>query len=89
MDCAERHIGILTFQFHLCLALDALIGIVFAINEVYDPASKRTEKFLFKLKKQPPQLFEFINQILPRFYENKNEVINFFKESIKYIESEI
>ena len=89
VDCSDRNIGILAFQFYLFLALDALIGILFAINEVYDPASKRTEAFLFKLKRLPAGLSEFITNILPRFYEHKKETIQFFRECIKFIENNI
>lgn len=86
MDYSGRNIGILAFEFQLFRGIDAIIGILFAINEVYDPASKRTEAFLFKLKKQPANLSDFIINILPGFYENQKLVIQFFKESIDFIE---
>lgn len=86
IDYSDRDIGILAYQFHLFRGLDAAIGILFAINEVYDPASKRIESILFNLKKQPPNLSEFINKTLPRFYENKKAVIQFFESYIKFIE---
>ena len=85
LDCAERAIGILAFEHFLFRGLDALIQLLFVMNEVYDPASKRTEAFLFKLKKLPKDLDVFINTILPRFYENKREVCDFFKEAIHFI----
>jgi hypothetical protein len=84
-DCAERNIGILAFQFYLFRGLDAAIQLLFAINEVYDPASKRCEPFLLKLKKLPKNFAAFINEILPRFYENKKEVCQFFEELIHFI----
>lgn len=87
INYSERDIGILAYQFQLFRGMDALTSLLFAINEVYDPASKRTEAFLFKLKKQLPGLADFLATILPRFYENKKEVIRFFEECIKFIET--
>lgn len=89
VDYAARDIGILAFEFQLFRGLDAAISILFAMNEIYDPASKRTEHFLFKLNKQPTNLANFINKILPRFYENKKEVLQFFEELILFIENSI
>lgn len=88
-DYSQRDIGILAFEFMLFRAIDALIQLLYVINDVYDPASKRTEKFLFQLKNTPENLQNFINSILPRFFENKNEVISFLKNSIKFIERNI
>lgn len=85
IDYSKRDIGILAYQFHLFRGLDALITLLFIVNDAYDPASKRTEAFIFKLKKQPADLTDFINRILPRFYENKNEVLKFLKSSIDFI----
>jgi predicted nucleotidyltransferase len=48
-DCAERDIGNAAFIFHLWRACDALVQILFALNERYDPASKRTERELARL----------------------------------------
>lgn len=89
MDYSERNIGILAYEFQLFRGLDALIGILFAINEVYDPASKHTERFLFKLSKKPENLDKFITHVLPRFYENKQETIEFFKGSMDFIKNHI
>lgn len=87
IDFSERNIGILSFEFMLFRAIDAIIQLLFAINEVYDPASKRTENYLFQLKQQPPGLKEFINRTLPRFYENKKDVLNFLKSCIDFIQT--
>jgi hypothetical protein len=64
-DCAERGIGNSSFLFHLWRASDALISLLFAINEHYDPATKRPEQALAKLPWLPgnfsaryEQLFE-------------------------------
>ena len=89
IDYSERNIGILAYQFQIFRGLDALTNLLFAINEVYDPASKRTEIFLFNLKKKPDNLSEFINKILPRFYENKNELLKYLKSFINFIENNV
>lgn len=85
LDCSERNIGILAFEFYLFRGLDAAIQLLFIINDVYDPASKRTEAFLFKLKKLPPNLKGFIGEVLPRFYERQKEVCAFFQEVIQFV----
>lgn len=89
IDYSQRDIGILAYEFQLFRGLDAITNLLFAINDTYDPASKRTEVFLFKLKKQPPNLYDFINKVLPRFYENKTELLNHFKSFITFIEKNI
>lgn len=89
IDYSKRDIGILSFEFMLFRAIDALIQLLYVINDVYDPASKRTEKFLFQLKKQPDNFNIFINSILPRFFEKKNEIISFLNQSIRFVENDI
>lgn len=86
-DYAARNIGILAYQFQLFRGLDAMVSLLFAINDTYDPASKRTEKFLLKLKKLPPNLSQFINLFLPRFYDYQQETIHFFDDCIHFIEN--
>jgi len=41
---AERDLGPRAFLFHLNWAVDALIQILYAVNEVYDPADRRTQR---------------------------------------------
>lgn len=84
-DYSKRNIGILGYQFHLFRGVDALMQLLFVLNEVYDPALKRIEPFLLKLKKLPPKFEEFIFKILPRFYEKQKEVSEFFEKAIQYI----
>ncbi len=84
-DYAARNIGILAYQFHLFRGIDALIQILFVLNDVYDPALKRIEPFLFKLQQLPADFKEFIHNVLPRFYEKKREVSNFFEEAIQFL----
>lgn len=84
IDCSERNIGILTYLFFLERSIDASIQILFVINDVYDPASKRTELYLKQLKTIPPNLCFFLEALLPRFYENKEAIGIFFKDFIKF-----
>lgn len=84
LDYQARDIGILAYAHHLFHGLDAAVQLLFVVNEVYDPASKRTEALLYKLQKLPPNLRTFFEQILPRFYEKRAEVSQFFKELIQF-----
>lgn len=84
-DYSKRQIGILAYQFHLFRALDALIQLVFVVNDTYDPSAKRIEPILFKLKRLPPHFENFINVILPRFYEKQTEVSQFLESAIQFI----
>lgn len=43
---ATRNLGTRNFIFHLNWAVDALISILLALNEVYDPAERRTERVI-------------------------------------------
>ncbi|MEM7029701.1 MAG: nucleotidyltransferase domain-containing protein [Chloroflexota bacterium] len=63
-DCAKRDIGHTMFLFHLWQACDALITILFAINNFYDPATKRPEREFGKLEKIPANFTERYQQIL-------------------------
>lgn len=87
-DYAARNIGILAYQFHLFRGIDALMQILFILNEVYDPALKRIEPFLFNLKRLPPNFKKFILDVLPRFYEKQNEVSDFFEEAVQEVKKE-
>lgn len=84
-DYAARNIGILAYQFHLFRGIDALMQILFILNDVYDPALKRIEPFLFNLKLLPPHFQKFVNHTLPRFYENQKEVNQFLEETIHFL----
>lgn len=86
-DYMARNIGILAYQFHLFRGIDALIQILFVLNDVYDPALKRIEPVLFNLKRLPPHFQKFVNHTLPRFYENQKEVNQFLEETIHFLQS--
>lgn len=85
-DFSQRDIGLLAFQFMLFRALDAAIQIIFAINEVYYPASKREEKHLMRLAMLPEGMHELIYDLLPVFYNRKNEIIKSLKAIKLFIE---
>ncbi len=52
-DCATRDFGNSSFLFYLWHLCDALISLLFTLNETYDPATKRSEKMLKKLTYLP------------------------------------
>lgn len=85
-DYTVRNIGILAHQFHLFRGIDALMQILFVLNDVYDPALKKIEPFLFNLKLLPPHFKEFIIHTLPRFYEKQKEVNQFLEEAIHFLQ---
>lgn len=55
-DCVARDLGNSTFLFHLWHACDAFVSILFALDERYDPATKRPEREFKKLRIAPPDL---------------------------------
>lgn len=95
-NIAQRELGLLAFQFMFFRALDAAIQILFALNEVYYPASKREEMHLLRLSKLPQAMIELIVELLPVLFQRKNESIKnliaiqtFFNEEIKINEKKI
>jgi hypothetical protein len=54
---AERDLGPRGFLFHLNWAVDALIEILLALNEVYDPADRRTERVVLPTLPRVPEAF--------------------------------
>ena len=84
-DYAARNVGIFAYQFHLFRGIDALMQILFIVNDVYDPALKRIEPFLFNLKQLPPHFKEFVTHTLPRFYEKQKEVNQFLENAIHFL----
>lgn len=62
---AERDIGPRAFLFHLNGAVDALLQILFALNEVYDPADRRIEGVVLPtLPTLPQQFLPRLTQVL-------------------------
>ncbi len=60
---AERHLGSRLFLFHLNQAIDALISVLFAVNEVYEPGDRRAERNILPALEKAPKDF------LTRFIE--------------------
>jgi transposase-like protein/predicted nucleotidyltransferase len=60
---AERHLGPRLFLFHLNQAIDALISMLFAVNEVYEPGDHRAETNILPTLERVPRDF------LTRFIE--------------------
>lgn len=54
---AERNLGPRVFLFRLNWAVDALIGMLFAVNEMYDPADRRTERMILPTLNRVPSHF--------------------------------
>jgi predicted nucleotidyltransferase len=54
---AERNLGPRVFLFRLNWAVDALIGVLFAVNETYDPADRRTERMILPTLNYVPSHF--------------------------------
>lgn len=54
---ARRCIGTVGFIFHLNWAVDALVGVLYALNGVYDPADKRAERTVWLHFRVVPENF--------------------------------
>jgi predicted nucleotidyltransferase len=63
-DYVKRGIGNTAFHFQLERIVDAIGTIMFALNERYDPATKRAEEAFLKLKNVPEHFTERYNGIL-------------------------
>jgi len=59
---AERSLGPRAFLFHLNWAVDAMTGILYALNEIYDPADRRAERTVLPTLHQVPR--DFISQLI-------------------------
>jgi len=89
VDNLQRDIGILAYQFQVFVGMDALIQLLWVINDVYDPASKRTEFYLYKLKCLPNDFKEFIQVALANSYVNKKDFIDAFEKVKKFLEERL
>lgn len=84
-DCAERNIGNATFLFHLWHACDAFSSILFAINEKYDPATKRPEQAFKKLERSPANLAARYEKLLEGPFDRigKQRVVEEFRRLVE------
>ncbi len=70
-DYARRNIGPSAFLFHLGRVSDAIETILYAVNEHYDPATKRSEQELAKLTVIPGEFVERFVRILEGPFDHK------------------
>ncbi len=63
-DCAQREFGAASFLFYLWHICDALTSLLFAINETYDPAAKRSEQMLKRLPHLPDNFLARYEKLL-------------------------
>ncbi len=62
---AERHLGSRLFLFYLNQAVDALVSVLFAVNEVYEPGDRRAERnILLTLEKAPKDFLTRFTEVL-------------------------
>ncbi len=54
---ADRRLGPMNFIFSLDRAVDAAVSILFALNDMYDPAEKRTERTILPTLARAPEGF--------------------------------
>jgi hypothetical protein len=80
IDISQRNVGVLAFEFYLFRAIEAAIQILFALNETYDPASKRIENHLQRFSKLTPNFNLLIQDLLPLFFTKKKETIENLEE---------
>lgn len=88
-DYVKRDIGNSAFLFQLQLFLDSLVTLLFAINQRYDPASKRRELDIGKLPLLPTNFLERYEKILAGSFVFRRRV-GILKELVdftKFIES--
>jgi predicted nucleotidyltransferase len=68
---AERQIGARHFIFHLDRAVDAAVSILFALNDMYDPAERRAERVILpRLKHVPDRFTARLTEILQGPFDN-------------------
>jgi len=84
-DGAVREIGNTAFLFHLWQACDAFISILFALNEQYDPATKRPEQEFSKFKLAPANLAARYEKLLEGPFDRvgKRQTVEDFKGLVK------
>jgi hypothetical protein len=70
-DCARRHIGPGVFLFHLGRVCDAMVSVLYALNEHYNPATKRPEQELSKLTIMPDRFVERFVRLLEGPFDPK------------------
>lgn len=86
-DFCIRGIGNNAFLFHLWRVSDGICQILYALNEIYNPSSKRTEEHLEILLKKPFDFRKRFERILvgPFSKDNRHDIVNQLKKLYKDI----
>lgn len=86
-DYTRRNIGPCAFLFHLGRVCDAMVSALYALNEHYDPATKRPEEVLRKLAVLPSDFVDHFVHLLeaPFDLQNRPNVVN----ELMHLEEEI
>jgi len=88
-DCAERGIGNTALHFHLQRFLEALMTTIYALNERYDPGTKRVEQAYASLNRLPPDFLPRYQRILelPLTDSGRRELVRELDALTKELES--
>jgi hypothetical protein len=73
-ECVQKKLGSGTLIFHLWRLDDALQNLLFAINEYYDPASKRNEAFISNLGKVPAAYKDGYAKLVDGIFKPKERI---------------
>ena len=57
---AERHLGSRLFLFHLNQSIDALVSVLFAVNEIYEPGDRSAERNVLPTLEKVPGDFPIL-----------------------------
>ncbi len=84
-DYCQRGIGNTAFLFQLGRITDALCQIAFAVNEEYDPASKRVEAFLEELALKPKDFMQKYKEMMlgPFDEEGRKRTVGIIRDIYK------
>lgn len=86
-DYAKRGIGNTAFHFHLQRIIDSMSQLLFAINECYDPATKRIEEAYRELAILPDNFLHRYKAILetPLTTDGRKQVVRELQALVKEI----
>ncbi len=86
MDYARRSIDLLGFHFHFFRGVDALIEMLYLLNNVYNPASKRGLAAVLKLTQLPPQFHKNLPYYIAHFAADLVATANFIEDCYKFVQ---
>lgn len=73
-ECVQKKVGSGAFIFYLSRLDDALQNLLFAINEYYDPASKRNEVFISNLGKVPRAYHDGYSRLMDGIFKPRERI---------------